>query len=183
MTAPELKTARLRLRGWNDADRREWPNVVGDPAVMQFLAPHRPLTSMEAGEQVDRLRAAWAVHEIGHWAVEELATTRLLGRLGLERHPDWDLDPAAVEVGWILRRDAWGRGYATEGGEAALRFAFEEVGLGRVISISHPGNRASLGVMEKLGFVRAGFADWRGQDVVWYELSAAAWSVARSLET
>ena len=175
VVVPALCTARLRLRGWTQADRLEWPHVVGEPEIMRFLLPHRPLTLDEAQAQFDRLRGAWELHGLGHWAVEEAVSGRLLGRLGLERHPDWERNSDAVELGWILRRDAWGMGYATEGGHAALRFAFVELSLDEVISISDPRNRASLRVMEKLGFEPRGVEHWRHQNVVWYGLTAGRW--------
>jgi RimJ/RimL family protein N-acetyltransferase len=56
-----------------------------------------------------------------------------------------------VEVGWALDPAVWGRGYATEGGAAALAHAFGELGVDRVVSIVHPENAASIAVMERLG--------------------------------
>ncbi len=64
----------------------------------------------------------------------------------------------------------WGRGYATEGALAVVRFAFHEIGSPEVISIAHPDNVASRRVMEKAGLTYAGARRWeqRGLDVVWY---------------
>jgi RimJ/RimL family protein N-acetyltransferase len=56
-----------------------------------------------------------------------------------------------VEVGWALDPAVWGHGYATEGGAAAITYAFEELGVERVVSIVHPENAASIAVMERLG--------------------------------
>jgi RimJ/RimL family protein N-acetyltransferase len=95
-----------------------------------------------------RWRAHWDEHGYGLWAVEERAGGRFVGRIGLSHHR---LLPQDVEVGWALDPAVWGRGYATEGGAAALAHAFGELGVGRVVSIVHPENAASIAVMERLG--------------------------------
>jgi RimJ/RimL family protein N-acetyltransferase len=80
--------------------------------------------------------------------VEERATGRLVGRIGLSHHRLW---PQDVEAGWALDPAVWGRGYATEGGRAALDHAFTMLGRDRIVSIVHPGNAASIAVMTRLG--------------------------------
>ena len=109
---------------------------------------------------------------LGHWAVIERDTRRLLGAVGLLSHPDWTATPYNVEVGWLIGRDHWGQGYATEAGKAAVRYAFDHVGVERLICIVDPRNRSSRRVAEKLGLRLAGETIWRDYDVVWYELAA-----------
>jgi len=173
--APELFTRRLRLRGWTEEDVEGWARITANPEVMRYVSVRRPLTFEEAEAEVRRLGATWRRQGIGHWAVEELQGGLLVGRLGLERHLDWEIDPNAVEVGWILAQEAWGRGYATEGGAAALRFGFEMPGCDEIISITDPANRASLRVMRKLGLSYRGETEWRGHGVVWYSTTLEAW--------
>ena len=168
---PEIETERTRLRGWGPADVEAYARIAGDPEVMRYI--HLPGAERPA-DTVARLRGHWARHGFGHWAVEERATGGLIGRLGLLRHPDWP-DPENVEIGWILAREAWGRGLATEAGSAALRHGFETVGAPRIISITDPENRRSRRVMEKLGLAEAGTTEWRGLPVVWYALERPAW--------
>jgi RimJ/RimL family protein N-acetyltransferase len=172
---PELLTRRLRLRGWTEEDVERWARITAEPDVMRYVSVRRPLTSDEARAEVRRLSAAWRREGIGHWAVEELQGGLLVGRLGLERHLDWKIDPRAVEVGWILAQEAWGNGYATEGGAAALRFGFEVRGCNEIISITDPANRGSLRVMQKLGLSYRGKTEWRRHDVVWYSITVEAW--------
>jgi len=96
-----------------------------------------------------RWRGHWEAHGYGVWAVEEQAAPgRLIGRIGLSHHRLW---PQDVEVGWALEPGMWGRGYATEGGRAALDHAFAAQGLELVVSIVHPENAASIAVMTRLG--------------------------------
>ena len=78
---------------------------------------------------IDRIVEGWAENGFGLWAVEGRLDERFLGFVGLSR-PSFDAPfMPAVEVGWRLARDAWGLGYATEGGRASLRYGFEEIGL------------------------------------------------------
>lgn len=99
--------------------------------------------------------------------MEERASGRFIGRIGLLHHDDWVASPHDAEVGWVLARDRWGIGLASEGGGAALEFG-TQLGLRKFISIAHVGNAASQRVMEKLGLVRVGETVWRDSPVVWF---------------
>ena len=83
------------------------------------------------------------------WALEERSSGAFLGRAGLYRpeYPDWP----GVEVGWTLHPDHWGRGYATEAGAEAIRYAFEDLDLDRIYSCILPENEASQAVAVRLG--------------------------------
>ena len=116
---------------------------------MRYLAPGGRLATREdAVEGLARYRAHWEERGYGIWAVEERASRRFVGRIGLSHHRLW---PEDVEVGWALDPEVWGRGYATEGGAAALAHAFGELGRDRVVSITHPENAGSIAVMRRLG--------------------------------
>ena len=116
----------------------------------------------------ERLLAQYE-HGYGHWAAFERATGRFVGAVGLLDHADWTATPFSTEVGWLIRKEAWNRGFATEAGRAALAFAFDELRLQRVICIVDPRNRPSRRVAEKLGLHLTGETIWRDYDVVWYE--------------
>ena len=105
------------------------------------------------------------------WRVNERGTARLVGIAGLQ---PLDGGPE-VELTYALVPAAWGRGLATEAGAAALRYAFEEAGLERVVGIVKPENGASLTVLRKLGLRAVGEADHWGRRWEKYELVAADW--------
>ncbi len=145
----EVETARLRLRLWHDDDVEHIARLGRDERFMRFLAPGgRLATPDDAVAGLLRYRRHWEEHGYGLWAVEERESRRFVGRLGLSHHRLW---PQHVEVGWGLDPAVWGRGYATEGGAAALGHAFGTLGVERVVSIVHPENAASIAVMERLG--------------------------------
>src|SRR5436190_18212 len=115
---PELRTPRLLLRRWRDTDRPPFAALNADPLVMEhFPAPLRP---EESDDLVDRIEAGFEERGWGLWAVEVPGTTAFAGFVGLNPATfDAPFTPA-VEVGWRLAREHWGRGYATEGARAAL---------------------------------------------------------------
>ncbi len=78
----------------------------------------------------------------------------------------------------MLNRSRWGRGFATQGALASLRYAFEELGLERIISITLPQNTASRRDIEKVGLTFRGETRWRGCNVVWYASTAGSGTVA-----
>jgi RimJ/RimL family protein N-acetyltransferase len=107
------------------------------------------LTREESAASLCRYDRHWHEHGFGLVAVEDRATDALIGRSGVQYHRQWADDP---EVGWGLDPEWWGRGLATEAGAACVRWAFDELGYERLVSICTPENVASRRVMEKLGF-------------------------------
>jgi RimJ/RimL family protein N-acetyltransferase len=152
VTAPVLRTERLVLRGWRESDRAPFAELNADPEVMEHFPS--PLTRAASDAFVDRIEQHFAERGYGLWAVE--AESGFVGFTGLavpRFHADWmdDREQPVLEVGWRLRRSAWGSGYATEAGRAALGFAFGELGRDEVVSFTVIGNARSRAVMERLG--------------------------------
>ena len=189
-----METARLRLRPWRIDDVTAYAALLGDDEVMRYLgsglryrakraasAAVATVSDLEARRAVRKLIAHWERLGFGEWAVEEKGSGRLIGQVGLHLQKDWTAEPVKVEVGWLLLRDAWGKGYATEAGTASLRDGFERVRLERIISIALVENRRSVRVMERIGLSLAGRTRWRRNDVVWYGIDRADWERAQSL--
>jgi RimJ/RimL family protein N-acetyltransferase len=123
---------------------------------------------IDARRRMARFSEHWRAHGFGVWAVEEAAGDALVGEVGLRRTPDFPGGGPAVEIGWLLARQAWGKGYATEAARAVLSYAFEQAGVDRVVSIARVENVRSERVMTRLGLSRQRTVRWRGQTVVWY---------------
>ena len=145
-----METERLVLRPWRLDDIEALSVLFAEPAVWWYPFG-RGLTREESERFLDRQIRHWGTHGFGMWAAELIGEKELVGYIGLAV-PEWlpEVLPA-VEVGWRLHPRYWGRGLATEGGRASLRYGFEILRLDRVISIFMPDNVASRGVMAKLG--------------------------------
>jgi RimJ/RimL family protein N-acetyltransferase len=145
----EPVTQRLRLRSWLPADREAFAAMNADPEVMRYFP--EMLTRKQSDAFVDRIEARMAELGYGLWALELLSTGGFLGFTGLNPMPDGGPGAGGLEVGWRLARSAWGHGYATEAGRAALAVAFGDAGLDEVWSLTTVVNAPSRAVMERLG--------------------------------
>jgi len=163
----ELQTERLLLRQFRPDDAEALHEIYTQPEYLE----HMPVSDLEgARAQIERFSRMWDEHGHGQWAAVDLGSGRLIGRIGILRHTDWPLEPHnPPEVGWVLHRDWWGRGLATEGGRASLECWREYlVDEPRLYSFTTPGNIRSRAVMERLGLTLRGQTVWRGYDIVWY---------------
>jgi RimJ/RimL family protein N-acetyltransferase len=143
----EIETERLLLRQFRELDIDAFAEICADPEVMRYIGEFKPLDRMGTWQVMARHLGHWQLRGYGMWAVEEKATRRLLGRVGLWKPEGWP----DLEVGWMLHRASWGRGFATEAGRAALDAAFRVLGADHVISVIHPQNTPSIRLAERLG--------------------------------
>ncbi len=146
---PVLDTQRLRLRRWADRDRAPFATINADPVVMEHFPS--PLTTDASDLLIDRIEQHFEDHGFGLWAVETRDDHRLIGFCGLAIPKFVTEFTPAVEIGWRLARQQWGRGYATESARAVLAFGFDTAGLDRILSWALPANRRSIQVMQRIG--------------------------------
>jgi RimJ/RimL family protein N-acetyltransferase len=145
----ELTTDRLLLRHWKDSDRDPFAALNSDPAVMEHF-PAMP-TRADSDALIDRTTALLEERGFGLWAVEVRETGQFIGFVGLSV-PSFEAPfLPGVEIGWRLAKDAWGKGYASEGARAALAHGFGPAGLDEVLSWTTTTNKPSQRVMEKIG--------------------------------
>jgi RimJ/RimL family protein N-acetyltransferase len=165
----ELRTRRLLLRQWRDEDSAPLFEIYSQPEYLETM-PVLDLDQTRA--QVERFRRAWADDGYSQWAACGLESGRLIGRIGILCHHDWPLvDTPVPEVGWVLHRDLWGCGLATEGGRVSVECWREHLrDEPRLYSFTTPGNRRSRAVMERLGLTERGETHWHGYEVLWYAL-------------
>jgi RimJ/RimL family protein N-acetyltransferase len=148
-----IETERLLLRDWTEADFLPFLRHTNTPVVMRWLGGVR--SEAEQRESVGRIMRWQSERGFTFWVVERKADGALLGFCGL-KVADTLGSPieGMYEIGWRLREDVWGQGYAKEGAIAALDFAFDRLGADRVVAITFPPNEASWGLMERLGMTR-----------------------------
>lgn len=147
-----IETERLYLRNWIEEDIAPYYSLNQHPKVIEFL--REPLTM----QQVEDFIVAANQHQTKHgytlWAVEPKNRPTCIGFIGLN-YTTWEAPfTPAVEVGWRLDADWWGKGYATEGAKACLVYGFNTCGLQEIVSFTVSENNRSRRVMEKIGLIR-----------------------------
>lgn len=167
-----ISTPRLTLRMFRESDLDAYAAMSADAEVMRHIGPGGPIDRDLAWRGMAAFVGHWALRGIGMWAIEERATGRLIGRAGFLHPEGWP----GCEVGWLLARDAWGRGLAFEAVSAAIAHGRTALGVGALISLIRPDNTRSARLAERLGAWRAGSIDFLGgaADIYRYPDPAAA---------
>lgn len=150
-----IATERLILRPWKDDDIAPFAALNADPQVMEFFPSIR--TEEQTKASVAKVQVAYARDGFCMFAAELHATGEFIGFVGLSKL-DFAIPGVAqptVEIGWRLARAHWGKGLATEGARAMVRYAFDTLRLTEIVAIAVPANVRSLCVMEKIGMQRA----------------------------
>lgn len=175
-----LETPRLILRDWRDEDWAPFMAGTNTPAGMRWLGG----VMDAAKQQWQRERLLGYAREFGHtfWVVERREDGAVLGMCGLKRSNLPGGPQGDFEVGWRLRGDAQGQGYAREAAMASLNYAFVRLHAPHVLALTVQGNRPSWGLMERLGMERCPDMDFASADfdpetgqIIVYALTRARW--------
>ncbi|MBX3710248.1 MAG: GNAT family N-acetyltransferase [Gammaproteobacteria bacterium] len=162
-----INTKRLILREWEDKDLEPFARLNQDQKILEFLPS--ALTFEESTGWINRIKEHFKEYGFGLWAATLItgdhglhrAGTRFIGYIGLNIPAFEAHFTPCVEIGWRLASEYWGYGYATEGAQAVLKYAFDELRLREVVSFTVPANTRSIRVMEKLGMKRDTSGDFR----------------------
>lgn len=156
--APTIETPRLLLRPWRESDDDAWVAMTADPRVTEFLGWQwdRP----QALALAERFATGLREKGYGWWVVEVKDAVPFAGVVLLQEVPFAAHFTPAFEVGWHFAAAQWGKGYATEGGAAALRFAFDELHQREVVALTSRLNLRSQRVMQRLGMTCAAADDF-----------------------
>jgi RimJ/RimL family protein N-acetyltransferase len=139
-----LETERLLLRPLGAGDLDDFAALLADPDVTRFVSR---LTRDEAAERIRADEAEWRQRGHGILVVSHRESGEFLGRAGIKRWPQFD----ECELGWVLRRAAWGHGYATEAARACAEWGFANLEVPYLTAMIHPRNARSIAVAERLG--------------------------------
>lgn len=152
-----IQTDRLTLRPWRPSDLDPFAALCADPEVMRYFP--RTLTRAECQAYIENANQRFDRQGYSRWAVEA-ADAPCIGFVGLaETNFDAFFTPA-IEIGWRLAKEHWGRGYAPEAAKAVLRFAFQTLHQSEVTSFAPLVNTPSLSVMQKIGMRRDARGDF-----------------------
>jgi RimJ/RimL family protein N-acetyltransferase len=164
----EVETERLLLRQFRGDDFEPYLRIASNPDVRRSLHRVGEPSRDETWRSMAMLAGVWSIRGYGYWAVELRATGELIGRVGVW-FPVWYPE---IEAGWLIAREHWGSGYATEAGAEALRQAFGTLGVDHVSSLIHPDNAASRRVAEKLGGTLEKTFMLDGEELLYYGYTA-----------
>jgi RimJ/RimL family protein N-acetyltransferase len=154
-----------------EADLDAYAQMCADPEVMRYLGTGQTLSRADTWRQMAMLLGHWQLRGYGMWAVEERASGNLIGRIGFLNPEGWP----GFELGWMLGRDYWGHGFATEGARAALAYGFKELQQERIISLIRPRNVASIRVAERLGERFEKRVEVLGREALVYGIGSTDW--------
>ena len=183
------QTERLHLRTWDEEDKFRFYDVMNTPAVMRWLGGLQDKSEWSAG--YERLCAYERDFGFTFWIVEGKSDGEILGFCGLKRAnaPGGEAFAGDVEIGWRLREEAWGQGYAKEAAIASLDLAFGRFDAPHVIAMTAAQNLPSQGLMKRLGMSRREEFDYIDERFpadslvnpqIVYLIEAAAWPAART---
>jgi len=144
-----LETARLVMREWRTEDFDPFHAMNRDPYVRQFYADHNSV--QQSRDFLARAKERDLRDGYFFQPIIEKASNSFIGYVGLSKIDFEAAFTGSTEIGWTLRHDNWGKGYATEMAGALIDHAFAVLELAEVIAFTVPINARSRRVMEKLG--------------------------------
>jgi len=159
-----FKTERLGIRNWRENDLAEFAKMGQDEAVMKYFPSL--LTEHQTLNLIERMQIQLDENGYAYLPVETLDTQEFIGMIGMsDQSYEIKLDDSEVmlskfvDIGWRLKRAAWGKGYATEGARAWMQYGFEKMNLETIYSVAPVINIPSQNVMRKLGLKKIGTFD------------------------
>ena len=171
MTIPIARTDSLVLRPLQPTDAEVLLHIYQTEGVLQYF----PTTTPPPLERVERFIAGqqehWEKHGYGNWGIMPEGESQIAGWAGLQFLPELN----DTEVGYLLAKPFWGRGYATKTARASIQFGFERCGLDYIIALVHPENLASRRVIEKCGMTYVETINLWGIDLMRHRIDLNDW--------
>lgn len=140
---------RLGFRSWREDDLDWFATLCADPQVMKYFP--KPLDRAESLALIKRLIALYQSHHYTYYPVELIQTKSPIGFIGIAYQDYLEDLPPWTDIGWRLHPHTWGKGLATEGAEATLKYATNRLKLNTISAVAPRINHASINVMTKIG--------------------------------
>ncbi len=167
MQVPIIKTERLILRAFEESDAKPLYHILNQENVLRYYPNPTPPPPEKVSRFISHQLEQWEQYGYAWWAVTLPSSCDLLGWCGLQYLPE----TGETEVGYLLGKPWWGKGYATEAAYASLGFAFNELNMEQIIALVHPENQASIRVVEKIGMQFVDATRYFGMDILRYRIT------------
>jgi RimJ/RimL family protein N-acetyltransferase len=168
---PSLQTAHLTLRPLQTEDAQILQRIYQAEGVLQYFPNTTPPPLEQVQKFIVRQEKHWAEYGYGNWGILPKGEDQIIGWVGLQYVPELD----ETEIGYLLNRPFWGKGYATEAARASLQFGFENFDFDHMIALVHPDNLGSRRVIEKCGMTYLENKVLWGLEMMSYRLEKADW--------
>src|SRR5512136_1050757 len=166
MSYPSVKTPRLLLRPLQPADAAVLHRINQSEGVLRYFPNPTPPPLDKVQRFIAGQQAHWEKYGYGNWGILPAGEKEIVGWAGLQFLPELN----ETEVGFLLDRPFWGKGYATEAARASLDFGFEHFDLDHIIALVHPDNVASRRVIEKCGLIYVDTLSLWGENLMRHSL-------------
>ncbi|NER32805.1 MAG: GNAT family N-acetyltransferase [Oscillatoria sp. SIO1A7] len=174
----EIETKRLYLRLFKPDDLEDLFLIRSDPNVMRYMGDGKPLSREQVSENLARIIQHYRDRHFGLWAVIYKHNSQLTGYCGLQffKQPP-ETTPDSILLSYMFAKPYWGKGLATEGAKASLRYGFETLKLERIVAFADTENLASLRVMEKVGmkYEKQVASRYYNRNLTYYAISRQAY--------
>lgn len=159
-----LETPRLIIETWSIDDLRPAFEIFSDAEVMRPIGDGKPFTLDRTREFLIWVEKYQAENGFCRWKVIESSSGEIIGSCGFARPQGIE----GIELGYLMRRSSWGKGFATEAAEACMRHGFNNLRFREIIAMTDPENAASRRVLEKIGFRERGYETYKGENTLVY---------------
>ncbi len=153
-----LETERLYLREYEDGDFDKLAEIYLDEDVMRYIGKGGAVTLNQKDKEIilKHLSKSYKEWGFGIWSLIEKESNSFIGNCGFNKLKNSD----EIEIAYLLAKNYWGKGYATEISKAALEYGINKLNLKRVVALAYPENAASINVIKKLGMKSEGEIDY-----------------------
>jgi RimJ/RimL family protein N-acetyltransferase len=172
---PTITTPRLILRPLEPADVEILYRIYLVEGVLQYFPNPAPPPLEKVQRFIAGQEKHWAEYGYGNWGILSEGESQIIGWAGLQYVTELD----ETEVGYLLDRSFWGRGYASEAARASLQFGFENFNFDHIIALVHPDNFGSRRVIEKCGMTHMENKVLWGLEMMRYCIEKADWKAGQ----
>lgn len=159
-----LETERLYLREYNLSDVKRMAEIHADEDTMKYIGKGGVRNEEQTRRGIEYFIKGQTENGFTLWAVIEKETGNLIGHCGLDYIPD----KSDIEIAYLLAKECWGKGYATEIAKETLRYAREKLNLNRIVAMTFPENLPSIKVLDKIGMKPDGTREFHGIEYLFF---------------